>query len=317
MGILSCGYTIRKKRLAQQGSARATTPVTCAPIRRRSRRFVPRALSSLDVRHSALAAGIYFGQPESRRVVGSLDLCRTAYAPHQRIPEHVHDAAYLCLVVSGSFHERSGRGEDEVVAGSVVLHRPGERHADRFGARPTSCLNVGFAPAWFEREDWLAREGPARHATPGAVGPLAQRLAHEFEARDEASELAIEGLTLELLAFFVRDEHRAERRPPGWMAATIERLRDEERTSLAELARAALVHPSTLARSFRRFQGCSLGEFRRRWRLARAIEDLRASDQPLAEIAARAGFADQSHLTRALRAATGFTPAAYRRGTRA
>ena len=100
---------------------------------------------------------------------------------------------------------------------------------------------------------------------------------------------------------------------PSWMAGAIERLREEEPVSLAELARTAGVHSSTLTRSFRRVHGCSLGQYRRRWRLTRAIEALRTSDAPLAEVAARCGFADQSHLTRAFRAVYGVTPGAYRR----
>lgn len=48
-------------------------------------------------------------------------------------------------------------------------------------------------------------------------------------------------------------------------------------------------------------------------RLRRAREWLSHSDQSIAEIAYRAGFADQSAFTRALRRATGMTPAAYRK----
>lgn len=270
------------------------------------------------MRPTALAAGSYYGRPEKHRAVGALRLCRTAYAPHERIPEHVHDAGYLCLAVRGAFRERSGSSETDVVAGAAVLHRPGERHADRFGERLSSCLNVAFPPEWCARTgDLLDEQGPALYASPGVVGPLVQRLAHEFELGDEASALAIEGLTMELLAVFVRDGRRRGRCEPGWMAGAIERLRDEEPVSLAELARGAGVHPSTLARSFRRFQGCSPGQYRRRWRLTRAIEALRGSEAPLAEIAARCGFADQSHLTRTLRAETGQTPVALRRGARA
>lgn len=266
---------------------------------------------------SPLAAGVYYGRPERERQVGGLRLCRTTYAPLQRIPEHAHDGAYLCLAVSGAFRERSGHAEREIRAGMVVLHRRGEKHADNFGPRPASCLNVAFAPGWSERRaDWLAGEGPVLQASPGAVGALVARLAHEFEQRDESSELALEGLTMELLAFFLRAGERQERGPPAWLAATIEQLRLQERVSLAELARAAGVHPSTLARSFRRFQGCSIGAFRRRWRVERALQALRSSDAPLAEIAVRMGFADQSHLTRALRAAVGLTPAALRRELR-
>ena len=275
------------------------------------------------MRTSALAAGVYFGQPERKRVVGPLSLCRTTYAPRQRIPAHVHGAPYLCLALSGGFHERSRRGEERVVPGSAVLHRPGESHADRFGDERSCCLNVSFAPAWSERAAmWTAHEGPALYGLPDAVGALVWRLAREFDEPDEASELALEGLTLELLAFFARaffarnGDERAERRAPAWMATTVERLRQSERVSLAALANEAHVHPSTLARAFRRFQGCSLGEYRRRWRIARACATLRTSAAPLTEIAASCGFADQSHLTRALRAAVGLSPAAYRRATR-
>jgi len=269
------------------------------------------------VRRCALAAGIYYGRAEERRTVGALRLCRTAYAPRQRIPPHLHEAAYLCLALTGSFRERSERGERDVVAGSVVLHRAGDTHDDLFGAEPASCLNVSFAPTWAGRAGaWLAGEGPAHYAPPPAVGALARRLAVEFDRHDEASELALEGLTLELLAFFARAEPRVVRLPPHWLPSTVERLRQEERVSLAELASEARVHPATLARTFRRFHGCSLGEYRRRWRIERALAALRASDAPLAEIAARCGFADQSHLTRALRAAVGLPPAAYRRTVR-
>jgi AraC-like DNA-binding protein len=48
-------------------------------------------------------------------------------------------------------------------------------------------------------------------------------------------------------------------------------------------------------------------------RLQRACEWLASTDLAIAEIALRAGFSEQSALTRALRKATGMTPAAYRR----
>jgi AraC-like DNA-binding protein len=48
-------------------------------------------------------------------------------------------------------------------------------------------------------------------------------------------------------------------------------------------------------------------------RLGRAREWLATTEAPIAEIALRAGFSEQSALTRALRKASGMTPAAYRR----
>jgi AraC-like DNA-binding protein len=56
------------------------------------------------------------------------------------------------------------------------------------------------------------------------------------------------------------------------------------------------------------------------WLLAHRLDRVRAwladSDAPIAEIALRAGFSEQSALTRALRKATGMTPAGYRREKR-
>jgi AraC-like DNA-binding protein len=60
-----------------------------------------------------------------------------------------------------------------------------------------------------------------------------------------------------------------------------------------------------------------LGTTPRAWLAGRRLEHVRrwlaATRMPIAEIAARAGFFDQSALTRAVRRATGMTPAAYRR----
>jgi AraC-like DNA-binding protein len=51
-------------------------------------------------------------------------------------------------------------------------------------------------------------------------------------------------------------------------------------------------------------------------RLKRVREWLAGSDHSIAELALRAGYSDQNALTRAMRRATGLTPAAYRRQSR-
>nr|WP_298726544.1 AraC family transcriptional regulator [uncultured Steroidobacter sp.] len=64
----------------------------------------------------------------------------------------------------------------------------------------------------------------------------------------------------------------------------------------------------------------TLGKSPRAWlsdlRLERVCRLLTSTDLPIAELAYRIGYADQSALTRALRKATGLTPAAYRRQAR-
>jgi AraC-like DNA-binding protein len=64
---------------------------------------------------------------------------------------------------------------------------------------------------------------------------------------------------------------------------------------------------------FRQHQGVTIGAYLRELRIEAARRQLSSSEQSLSEIAANAGFSDQSHFSRLFRAATGHTPAAYRR----
>ena len=77
------------------------------------------------------------------------------------------------------------------------------------------------------------------------------------------------------------------------------------------------MHPTHLARTFRRFHGRSLGDYVTGLRIQRACRALGESDDTLAAIASETGFTDQSHFTRSFRDAVGTTPARYRRAHRA
>jgi AraC family transcriptional regulator len=92
-----------------------------------------------------------------------------------------------------------------------------------------------------------------------------------------------------------------------------EALHDSARLpSLGELADVAGVHEVHLARAFRASYGCTIGGYFRTVRLGRALAMLRGSNDAIAEIALACGYADQSHLTRDVRNATGLTPAELR-----
>ena len=93
-----------------------------------------------------------------------------------------------------------------------------------------------------------------------------------------------------------------------------ERLQDAPQStpSLEELATLADVHPAHLARTFKRLQGVSVGEYHRNLRVAAACQALRDPTRPIAEVAAEAGFSDQSHFTRMFRRLTGQTPGEFR-----
>ena len=63
---------------------------------------------------------------------------------------------------------------------------------------------------------------------------------------------------------------------------------------------------------FGRFWSVTPARFRAEVRARKAWRAIAFGDAPLAEVAADGGFADQAHLTRAIRALTGRTPGAWR-----
>jgi AraC family transcriptional regulator len=86
--------------------------------------------------------------------------------------------------------------------------------------------------------------------------------------------------------------------------------------TLAAIGREVSAHPVHVAQVFRRFQGCTIGEYLRKLRVEFACRELAGGDAPLARIAAESGFADQSHFSRTFKAHTRMSPSQYRMAAR-
>jgi AraC-like DNA-binding protein len=82
------------------------------------------------------------------------------------------------------------------------------------------------------------------------------------------------------------------------------------------LAKECGVSEVHLARAFRHFHGITVGEYIRNLRIAEAKRDLASSAESITDIAQRLGFFDQSHFTRAFKAATGLAPIRFRAATK-
>jgi AraC family transcriptional regulator len=217
------------------------------------------------------------------------------------------DLPYLAVVVDGAM-EKSFDDGMSFGAGSALTMPAGARHSARFG--PAGCRIVivkGRGPSGgvsFRRFEQLRGTG---------FGWLAQRLAGELRATDAAAPLAAEGIALELLALVSRDSRGADR-APAWIETAEELLRARigDCVRLSELAAELDVPPVQMARAFRARHGLSVGEYGRRLRVEWAAAEISRGDRSLAEIAAEAGFADQSHFTRLFRRYVGTTPGRYR-----
>ena len=257
---------------------------------------------------------------EVRREMAGLVLTESSYPARLRQPRHEHEPASFSLVLAGGYSETVGRKTFDCRPATVVFRPPAESHSVAFADARVRIFRLDVRPPWLERLGVSARETPAAAASCGARAWLALRLYREFCEADEFSPLAVEGLTLELWAETAREAARElDVRPPRWLERAREMLREQtaDAPTLARIAAELGVHPSRLAREFRRCYRVTAGEYLRRLRVERAARALASSRLSLSEVAAAAGFYDQSHMTNAFKRATGRTPAEYRAAFRA
>jgi AraC family transcriptional regulator len=256
------------------------------------------------------------GTRATRALLGEHEVTSLEFPPGSRLPAFEIERGYLAVVLEGALVKTFSRSERSLDAGSFVTLPPGATHATAFGPRGARIVVVrnrgGTAPSTLEP---VVRR--LRHVRATSTAEIGRRLAAELRANDSSWSLAAEGLVLQLLAATTRAPH-AERRSPARsrIQATRELLHEaapDTRVTLGQLAETVGLHPSHLARSFRREFGQSVGEYARGLRLEWAATELALGEASLGEVAIRAGFADQSHFTRAFRRHAGVTPGRYRR----
>ncbi len=264
--------------------------------------------------------GSFYGGVRSERGVAGLTLAETGYAPGFVVPAHDHAQPFFCLGLEGSFAERLGRRSWTARPATVFYHPAGAEHAEEFGEEGGRLFNIQLGDDWLARLDGYDLRPPERqiHAASGPMTRIAIGMLREFRTGDTASELALDGLALALLAQVVRKGGSREARDrgarPGWLDRVEALLHDRahEAMDIAAIAAEVDIHPVHMARVFRRHHGCSPGEYLRRIRVRTACRLLAETEDPLASIAYRTGYADQSHFTRHFKRALGVTPGAYR-----
>jgi AraC family transcriptional regulator len=247
----------------------------------------------------------------------------STYAAFGSHPSHHHTTPSIALLLRGALELTFSSGRRLAVdaggAGGAVVLPSGPPHrgrAGRDGARVLFVMPAADRVAVMGAAAAEVLEAPTWWRAP-RLAMLGRGLSREITVGDDAAALAIEGLTLELLAALVR-RHREVARPgapPAWLRRVREALDDRygaRELRIADLSAVAGVDPAHLARAFRAHYGTTAGAYLRETRVRRAADALVRSSAPLGRIALDVGFADQSHFTRVFRAFYGVTPQRWR-----
>jgi AraC family transcriptional regulator len=251
-------------------------------------------------------APITLGQTLRAAASPSFVFVETAHQAATALGRHAHEHATLSCVLSGSRTYDFGASSFTCTSGEALWFPAGAPHSTRFGPQPPRGLMVEVRH--MPELATATLEAPRR-----AAGAPWEQVIAELRSPDDLTPLALEALGLEWIVAAARAEPAAPL-APRWLAEARVALEEGFRSppSLGELSRSLGVERSRLARQFRRQFGASIGQFVRAVRARRAHSLLTGTDLPLADVAFDCGFADQSHMTRAVSAAYGVTPGRLR-----
>ncbi|TKR31055.1 helix-turn-helix domain-containing protein [Luteimonas gilva] len=206
-------------------------------------------------------------------------------------PRHAHLKAYATVIVDGGYGHAGYFGRRWLEPGDVLVTPLLDRHENRTPRRRNARLL---------RFDWSADTslgGVYRPARIDTVVSVARR--DPIEARHLLREaLASSECVRPALA--------------DWPDLLAQRLR-AGRTSISGWAAGEGLARETVARGFRKTYGTSPRAFAGELRARSAWVRIFSGGDSFAKIAMDLGYADQPHMTRAVRSLTGLSPGAWRK----
>jgi len=235
-------------------------------------------------------------------------------------PRHAHDHFGIGRIAAGGHASWSAVGPVEAVAGDTIAVNPEEMHDGSPLARRERSWRMLFIPvdtiasiSGFERD---ALELPFAATRDDELGRCVDRAFDRLVDTDRMA--ADEALTLLLARLFQDAPHgqgarRTRTAPSSATQRMLQRIHDDpiRSPSLDELSRVAGLDRFALLRRFATEVGTTPHAYTVQWRTRIARRAI-VRGVALADAAALAGFADQSHLTRMFSRQFGLPPGRYR-----
>jgi AraC-like DNA-binding protein len=202
------------------------------------------------------------------------------------VPRHLHESAYATLVLEGSYEEAGEGGRWRVQPGEVLIHAPFSIHRNQTFGRGAQLLNLPLplntaasACGIVADADLLARL--AERDLPAATTALLEGLRAGASPLDDA---------------------------PDRLAAV---LSGPAAVPIQTWSQRHGISRHTVFRGFRSLYGVSPTRFRVEARARRAWRMILTTHLSLAEAAHEAGYTDQAHMTRHVKALTDRTPSVW------
>ena len=238
----------------------------------------------------------------------------------QRFAPHAHDTYVIGTMERGTARVNF-KGRDELHrAGGVVTICPGEVHTGETVDRDGWAYRMLYIPSALMQRFTGTGAAPAFAASGAHDADLAERIAALHVHLEGPASARSKAISLETVMATLCERHAlrggrgAQARPTERMAG-VRRFIDQNsmrHLTLDALAAVGEMGKYQLIREFKRAYGMPPYAYLELVRVMRARAMLQAGERT-SDVAALAGYADQSHLSRQFKAVLGVTPARYAR----
>jgi AraC-like DNA-binding protein len=202
------------------------------------------------------------------------------------LPRHLHVGAYATLVLEGGYEEAGDGGRWCVRPGEVLIHAPFSIHRNRSLGRGARLVNLPL---------------------PLTTAVSACRVAADADLVARLAENDPSAAAMALLEGWQADIPPLDEAPDRLAEA----LSCPDAAPIKTWSEAEDVARQTVFRGFRALYGVAPTPYRVEARARRAWRLILAGGLGLAEVALEAGYADQAHMSRDVKALTGRSPGAW------
>ncbi|MFK7924411.1 MAG: helix-turn-helix transcriptional regulator [Bacteroidia bacterium] len=262
----------------------------------------------------SLQHGTYFGDENRQLSLPGLLLTDLVYT-HDYVDWHYHEHAYFAYLLAGGLGVTDRKQSHQLQTGGLLYHYSEEAHCNHKPDIYTRSFHLEIHQDWFSRyEQKPLKASGSRLVEHPQQQLLFEQIYRESCLMDEDSRLSIDALALQLMSHMDYPLVSKQHPKPSWIKRLQAILHEETQVlALDELAKIVGVHPVYLCQEASRYLGCTMGKYRRKLKLMRALTAMRNAQSSLTEIAYDNGFTDQSHFCRVFKQYLGYSPLQYRK----
>ncbi len=250
-----------------------------------------------------LAEGRYFGDVVLNSKLKSGDLSLTYYPKGAYLPAHSHSNPYISLLLGGEYIEKHGKLSKTVGGGSMIYRPISYEHENSFKKTSGYCFNIELYDPQLKMDlACLPRDQPVFTNDNLNIHKLYVGFLQNWQA-DELNCLLFESFTE------INPLHKKYNNS-SWVSQVIDYLNDNYYCDIliSSIANEINIHPSYMARAFKKHTNSTIGEYLRKVRVYKAVSFFASTDRNLTSIAYTTGFYDQSHMIKNFKKEFDLTP---------